>query len=129
MFPSAREDAFHGHFELSQLLKVSLCFQGGVPRTFELQQLPCRILCLESDRSDRSDGPLHVRVAQVFGLIPVGVAGEGVQVGGSIEQKEEELGTPKSDMSCGWCVSENARRMIRLNTVHQHIETHARMCI
>ena len=67
------------------------------------------------------DGPPQGGVAQGFGLIPVGVAGEGVQVGGRIDQKEEELGTPRSDMSCGWCVSENARRMIRLNTVHQHI--------
>ena len=36
-----------------------------------------------------------------FDLIPVCVAGEGVQVGGGVEQKEEKLGTPRSDMMFG----------------------------
>ena len=40
-------------------------------------------------------------VANGFGLIPVSVAGEVVQLGGGVEQKEEKLGTPRSDMACG----------------------------
>ena len=36
-----------------------------------------------------------------FGLIPVSAAGEGVQVGGGVEQKQERLGIPRSDMACG----------------------------
>ena len=43
-------------------------------------------------------------------LIPASVSGEGVQVGGGVEQKEEKLGTPRSDMAYGWNVFENARR-------------------
>ena len=40
-------------------------------------------------------------VAHGFGLIPVSVAGEGVQVGGGVEQKGEKLGTLRSDVACG----------------------------
>ena len=36
-----------------------------------------------------------------FGLSPVSVAEEGVQVGGGVELKEEKLGTPRCDMACG----------------------------
>ena len=45
------------------------------------------------------DGPPQGGVAQGFGLIPVGVAGAGVQVGGGVEQKEERLGMFRSDMA------------------------------
>ena len=47
------------------------------------------------------DGPSQSGVAHGLCLIPVSVAGEGVQVGGGVEQKEERLGIPRSDMACG----------------------------
>ena len=47
------------------------------------------------------DCPSQSGVAHGFSLIPVSVGGEGVQVGGGVEQKEEKLGTPRSDMACG----------------------------
>ena len=51
------------------------------------------------------DCPSNSGVAHGFGLIPVSVAGEGVQVGGGVEQREEKLGTRRRE-----------RRMIRRNT-------------
>ena len=56
------------------------------------------------------DCPSNSGVAQGFGLIPVSVAGEGVQGGGGVEQKESKLETPRSDMVRGWKIFENARR-------------------
>ena len=56
------------------------------------------------------DYPSNSEVAHGVGLIPVSVAGEGVQVGGGVEQKEEKSGLPRCDVACGWNVFENARR-------------------
>ena len=47
------------------------------------------------------DCPSNREVAHGFGLIPASVAEECVQVGGGVEQKEERLGVPRSDMACG----------------------------
>ena len=47
------------------------------------------------------NGQLRGEVAHWVGLIPVGVAGERVQVGGGVEQKEESIGIFRSDMVCG----------------------------
>ena len=58
------------------------------------------------------DSPLRGKVPHWVGLIPVGVAGESVQVGGGVEQKEEKLGMFRSDMACGWNVLENAHRIV-----------------
>ena len=58
------------------------------------------------------DGTHQGEVAHGFGLIPVSVAGEGVQVGGSVEQKEEKVGMFRSDMACGWHVFEIAHRIV-----------------
>ena len=74
------------------------------------------------------DGPPHGEVAHGFGMIPVTVAGESVHVGGSVEQREEKLGPPRSDMASDEMLLESARSMTRLNTVHKHLEPHTRMC-
>ena len=42
--------------------------------------------------------PSNSGVAQVLGLIPISVAGEGIQVGGGDEQNEPKLETRRSDM-------------------------------
>ena len=51
-----------------------------------------------------------------------------------VEQKEEKVGMFRCDMAYGRNVSENARRMTRLNIVHKHpepelskLEPHARV--
>lgn len=54
--------------------------------------------------------PSNSEVAQGFDLIPVRVDGEGVEVGGGVELKDEKSGLPRSDMVCGWKVFENARK-------------------
>ena len=56
------------------------------------------------------DCPSQSGVAHGIGLIPVSVAGEGEQVGGGVDMKEETSGTPRSDMACGRNALENARR-------------------
>ena len=70
-----------------------------------LQDLSPRALCstqpvvgVELDRWP--DCPSNSGAAQGVNLIPVSVSGQGVQVGGRVEQKEEkeELETPRSDM-------------------------------
>ena len=57
--------------------------------------------CVLSGVGQMARLPSNGGVAHGFGLIPVSVAGEGVQVGGGVEKKEEKLGTPRSDMACG----------------------------
>ena len=47
-----------------------------------------------------ADCPSQNGVAHGFGLIPVSVAGESVQAGGGVEQKEDKFGIPRSDMAC-----------------------------
>ena len=42
-FPSERKNAFHGHFGVSHLLKISVCFQMGVIWSFELPSLSCSV--------------------------------------------------------------------------------------
>ena len=54
-------------------------------------------MSLEWGRPDGQTGP-PIAKSHGIGLIPVSVAGEGVQVGGGVELKEEKLGTPRSAM-------------------------------
>ena len=70
------------------------------------------VMCVEWDRPDGQTVHPKGEVAHWVGLIPVGVAGEGVQVGGGVEQKEEIVWMFRSDMACGWNVFEIAHRIV-----------------
>ena len=59
-------------------------------------------LCEEWHRPDGQAVHTRAESRRSFGLIPVGVSGEGVLVGGGVEQKEEKIGMFRRDMACGW---------------------------